>query len=198
MTIWRDNCIHTAVTCLQRRRRGSELHSIAWWPTVIVLAVATFTDLRSRRIPNWLVLPFMVAGVAVSFAPPSWHGIGFAQSLEGLGLGILLIWHSRLDGRDGDGRCEAVRCDWRMGRVRGSYSWRWWSPALSEDSWPSAWAAMGGFLGELFTGTEQSAFWLEEGGMQADPELNAFQPAGAQDAVRSGYRDRYPISFFAR
>ena len=35
------------------------MHSFAWWPTVIVLAVATFTDLRSRRIPNWLVLPFL-------------------------------------------------------------------------------------------------------------------------------------------
>ncbi len=38
------------------------MHSIAWWPTLIVLAVATFTDLRSRRIPNWLVLPFMAGG----------------------------------------------------------------------------------------------------------------------------------------
>ena len=39
------------------------MHSIAWWPTLIVLAIATFTDLRSRRIPNWLVLPFLVAGI---------------------------------------------------------------------------------------------------------------------------------------
>ena len=44
------------------------MHSIAWWPTLIVLAVATFTDLRSRRIPNWLVLPFMLAGIGVSLA----------------------------------------------------------------------------------------------------------------------------------
>jgi len=31
------------------------MNSFAWWPTLIVLAVATFTDLRQRRIPNWLV-----------------------------------------------------------------------------------------------------------------------------------------------
>ncbi len=68
------------------------MHSIAWWPTVIVLAVATFTDLRSRRIPNWLVSAFHGwPGLVVSFAPPSWHGIGIVQSLEGLGLGILLF-----------------------------------------------------------------------------------------------------------
>ena len=61
------------------------MHSIAWWPTLIVLAVATFTDLRSRRIPNWLVLPFLVAGMAVSGWLHGWHGIG--QSLAGLGWG---------------------------------------------------------------------------------------------------------------
>ena len=37
------------------------MHSFAWWPTVVVLGVATFTDLRSRRIPNWLVFPFLDA-----------------------------------------------------------------------------------------------------------------------------------------
>ena len=42
------------------------MHSIAWWPTLIVLVVATFIDLLSRRIPNWLVFPFMIAGMAVS------------------------------------------------------------------------------------------------------------------------------------
>ena len=42
------------------------MHSFAWWPTVIVLAVATFTDLRNRRIPNWLVVPFLVAGIGTS------------------------------------------------------------------------------------------------------------------------------------
>ena len=41
------------------------MNSYAWWPTLIVLIVATFTDLRSRRIPNWLVLPFMAAGLVV-------------------------------------------------------------------------------------------------------------------------------------
>ena len=61
------------------------MHSIAWWPTLIVLAVATFTDLRSRRIPNWLVLPFLVAGIVVSGWLHGWHGIG--QSFAGLGFG---------------------------------------------------------------------------------------------------------------
>jgi prepilin peptidase CpaA len=64
------------------------MHSIAWWPTLIVLAVATFTDLRSRRIPNWLVLPFMLAGLVASAWIGGWHGLG--HSFAGLGLGILI------------------------------------------------------------------------------------------------------------
>ena len=84
-------------------------HWIAWWPTLIVLAVATVTDLRSRRIPNWLVLPFLAAGILVSpwrldwsgighghwaradwagVRPGVWHGLG--QSFAGLGVGLLI------------------------------------------------------------------------------------------------------------
>jgi prepilin peptidase CpaA len=64
------------------------MHSFAWWPTLIVVAVATVTDLRSRRIPNWLVLPFLPVGVAVSGWLHGWHGV--EQSLAGAGLGILI------------------------------------------------------------------------------------------------------------
>ena len=64
------------------------IHSFAWWPTLIVLSVATFTDLRSRRVPNWLVLPFLPLGIAVSGWLHGWHGVG--QSLEGAGLAALI------------------------------------------------------------------------------------------------------------
>jgi hypothetical protein len=41
------------------RKEAGMLHgvmdSIAWWSTLVVLALATFTDLHTRRIPNWLV-----------------------------------------------------------------------------------------------------------------------------------------------
>jgi prepilin peptidase CpaA len=65
------------------------MHSFAWWPTVIVVAVATITDLRSRRIPNWLVLPFLPLGIVVSGWLHGWHGV--EQSLEGAGLGVLIF-----------------------------------------------------------------------------------------------------------
>jgi prepilin peptidase CpaA len=91
------------------------MHWFAWWPTLIVLVVATFTDLRNRRIPNWLVLPFLLAGIVVSPLRPDWggnwggsglrfgwHGLG--QSFTGLGLGLLifgfLFWLGGMGGGD--------------------------------------------------------------------------------------------------
>lgn len=77
------------------------MHSFAWWPTVVVVVAATVTDLRSRRIPNWLVLPFLAAGIAVSCWLGGWHGIG--QSLMGFGLGLALFGAMFLMGGMGAG-----------------------------------------------------------------------------------------------
>ena len=57
------------------------MRSFAWWPTLIVISLATFTDMRSRRIPNWLVFPFMLAGMAVSPWRQNWPGIGRPSSM---------------------------------------------------------------------------------------------------------------------
>ena len=65
------------------------MHSIAWWPTFIVLVVATISDIRSRRIPNWLVFPFLMMGIIVSTATHCWSGLG--HSLLGVLLAALLL-----------------------------------------------------------------------------------------------------------
>ncbi len=64
------------------------MQTVAWWPTLIVLLVATVVDIRSRRIPNWLSLPFLIIGVAGSAirgGPPA-----FWQSVAGVGVAIAL------------------------------------------------------------------------------------------------------------
>ena len=43
------------------------MSSIAWWPTLFVLAVSAGIDLATRRVPNWLTIPFLVAGLALAF-----------------------------------------------------------------------------------------------------------------------------------
>jgi prepilin peptidase CpaA len=59
------------------------MHSIAWWPTLLTVTVAAVTDLRTRRVPNWLVFPFLLMGIAVSVKTRGWAG------LESSILGIL-------------------------------------------------------------------------------------------------------------
>jgi prepilin peptidase CpaA len=65
------------------------MESIAWWPTVILVVIATVSDIRSRKIPNWLVVPFLSAGLVVSTVTRGWHGLG--QSLLGILLAAALM-----------------------------------------------------------------------------------------------------------
>jgi len=116
---------------------------------LIVLAVATFTDLRNRRIPNWLVLPFLVAGIAVSAYLHGWHGLG--QSFGGLGLGLLLYGFLFWMGGMGAG-------DVKLAAAIGA----WIGPsqlfialivtAMAGGIMVLGWALFGGFLKDLFKG----------------------------------------------
>ncbi|HEX6705500.1 MAG TPA: A24 family peptidase [Albitalea sp.] len=63
------------------------------------LLAAVVTDLRSRRIPNWLVGGGMLCGLAVQAAAPSgmglfhfwWGGLGIGTALLGLLAGLALF-----------------------------------------------------------------------------------------------------------
>lgn len=65
------------------------MHSIAWWPTLFASTVATVWDVRSRRIPNWLVFPFLIAGIAVSTITKGWSGLTY--SVFGILTAALLL-----------------------------------------------------------------------------------------------------------
>src|SRR6202007_1098645 len=144
------------------------MHSIAWWPTVIVLVIATFTDLRSRRIPNWLVFPFMIAGLAVSALFKGWSGIG--HSLTGLILGGLLFGILCWMGGMGMG-------DVKLCAAIGA----WIGPAqlltalvltgIAGGVIAFCWALAGGFLGDLFKSTGDLVFGMRKRGLRPHPEL---------------------------
>jgi len=63
--------------------------SNAWWPNVIVLLVASGIDLRTRRIPNWLSVPFLVSGFIVQATAGGWPRL--RESLAGFGLALVLF-----------------------------------------------------------------------------------------------------------
>ena len=159
------------------------MHSFAWWPTVIVLSVATFTDLRSRRIPNWLVFPFL-AGGDCGFELAPWLARRRAEP-GGRRVGDFDLRISFLDGRDGRRRREAVRRD-RSVDWPGPVVYR---AGVDRPGGGSDGAHLGGlrggFLKELFQHTGDLAFQCE-GARGGGSE----QPAAAQDAVCACHRDR--------
>jgi len=171
------------------------IHSIAWWPTVAVLGVATFTDLRSRRIPNWLVLPFMAAGIGVSAWQHGWQGL--AHSLEGLALGAVLF--GILFAMGGMGMGDVKLC-----AAIGA----WIGPAqlmlalvitgLAGGVMALGWALVGGFVGELFKGSSDLLLGSRERGTLAHPELKLSNPHTRKMPYAPAIAIGTLISFFAQ
>jgi len=170
------------------------MQSIAWWPTVAVLAMATFTDVRSRRIPNWLVLPFLAAGIAVSTWQHGWHGLG--QSLGGFAMGAALFGLLFCLGGMGMGDvklCAAVGA--------------WIGPSqlvialvitgLAGGVMALCWAAACGFLGSLFTGSADLLFGVKDRGLRPHPELVLSNPRARKMPYAPAIAIGTLISFFA-
>ena len=179
------------------------MSSFAWWPTLIVLAVATFTDLRKRRIPNWLVLPFLLAGIVVSPWRPDWHGNshsfgwhGLGQSFAGLGLSLLiygfLFWMGGMGAGDVK-LCAAIGA--------------WIGPnqllialviaGMAGGFMVLCWAAYSGFLKDLFTGAGDVVFGWRKRGQLRDPELVLSNPLKRKMPYAPAIAIGTLISFFA-
>jgi prepilin peptidase CpaA len=171
------------------------IHAVAWWPTVAVLAVATWTDLRTRRIPNWLVLPFMAAGIGVQTWMHGWHGL--AQSLEGLGLGALLFGVLAAMGGMGMGDvklCAAIGAWIGPGQLILAVV----ITGLAGGVMALAWAVAGGFVGELFKGSGDLLLGWKERGTLAHPELKLANPRARKMPYAPAIAIGTLISFFAR
>jgi len=170
------------------------MHSIAWWPTLIVLAVATFTDLRSRRIPNWLVLPFLVAGFVVSGWLHGGHGI--VQSLAGMGVGAFLFGILSLMGGMGMG-------DVKLCAAIGA----WIGPSqmllalvmtgIAGGIIALGWAIAGGFVGEMFSGTGDLMFGWKKRGFRPHPEMVLHNPAARKIPYAPAIAIGTLVSFFS-
>jgi prepilin peptidase CpaA len=171
------------------------MHSFAWWPTLAVLGVATITDLRSRRIPNWLVLPFLLAGIVISCWLQGWHGLG--QSLGGASLGFVifgvLFWMGGMGAGDVK-LCAGIGA--------------WVGPqqlilalvitGMAGGVMVFCWAIFGGFLKDLFTGASDLAFgWKDRGGVR-DSDMVIANPLKRKMPYAPAIAIGTLISFFAR
>jgi len=87
---------------------------------VLLAAIAGITDLRSRRIPNWLTVSGLVVGLAVRAWFQGWAGV--KTSLLGVVLGLGLLLPFVLLRSLGAG-------DWKLAGALGAFA----GPALLTD-----------------------------------------------------------------
>jgi prepilin peptidase CpaA len=80
---------------------------------VLLAVIAGYTDLRSRRIPNWLTVPGLLIGMAGSTALNGWGGL--KSSLLGAGLGLVLLLPFVLLRSLGAG-------DWKLAGALGAFT----------------------------------------------------------------------------
>jgi len=159
----------------------------------VVLAVAVFTDLRSGRIPNWLVLPFLVGGIVVSGWRGGWPGIG--HSFEGIGLGTLLFGIFYVLGGMGMG-------DVKLCAAIGA----WIGPlqlltalvltGLAGGVMAIAWAVKGKFVGELFKGSGDLIFGRR--GKNPEAKLTLSNPLARKMPYAPAIAIGTLMSFFSR
>lgn len=171
------------------------MHSIAWWPTLIVVGVATLTDLRSRRIPNWLVFPFLLVGLVVSIVLHGGHGL--LQSFEGLLVGAALFGVLAWLGGMGMG-------DVKLCAAIGA----WIGPqqmltalvltGIAGGVMALGWAIAGGFVKELFEGTGALVAGLGRSGLRPQTEFQLANPKARKMPYAPAIALGTLVSFFSR
>ena len=169
------------------------MHSIAWWPTLIVLMVATFTDLRSHRIPNWLVFPFLLAGIAVSFLP---HGIGIHRSLLGILLAVSVLgifWWLGGMGMGDMKLCTAIGAWVGPGQLGTALV----MTGITGGLMALCWAVAGGFLKDSLAGAGELMFGLTKRGIRPHPELVLDNPRTRKMPYAPAIAIGTLLSFFA-
>ena len=87
---------------------------------VVLAVIAGWTDLRSRRIPNWLTVSGLLIGIAGSTALSGWGGL--KSSLLGAALGLALLLPFVLLRSLGAG-------DWKLAGALGAFT----GPAVLVD-----------------------------------------------------------------
>ena len=171
------------------------MHSFAWWPMLILLILVSITDLRSRRIPNWLVFPFLGAGLIVSAWLHGREGIG--QSLTGVALAVAICgvfyWLGGLGAGD-------VKLCAAIGAWIGPHQLfiAQIATGVVGGIWVLAWAVYAGFAADLFESTGNLVFgWLKQGSIQ-NSEITLDNPLRRKMPYAPAIAIGTLLSFFAR
>ena len=169
------------------------MHSIAWWPTIAATTISTITDLYSRRIPNWLIVPFLAIGFILAVAG-GWSGI--ASSLAGLMVGAVPMTLLYVLGGMGMG-------DVKLCAAIGA----WVGPrqmvfvlvfmGLAGGLMAFCWAIYRGFLKEMLGGSGDLVMGMATRGLRPHKTLHLKNPAARKLPYAPAIAIGTVLSFFA-
>ena len=171
------------------------MQSISWWPILVVMTVATVTDLRSRRIPNWLVFPFLLTGVVVSTVVEGQSG--FANSMLGILFATVLMGLLRALGAMGMGDvklCAALGA-W-IGPHQMGFALAFMG--LAGGVMALGWAICGGFFKESADGVGDLIVGFGNRGLRPHPTLVLTNPRARRMPYAPAIAIGAILSFFAR
>jgi len=63
---------------------------LLWMLAIAFVAVAGWWDWKTRRVPNWLTVPALIAGLVIHTVLTGWAGAKSGLEGAGVGLGLLL------------------------------------------------------------------------------------------------------------
>jgi prepilin peptidase CpaA len=150
------------------------MHSVAWWPVLVALAVATVSDIRSRRIPNWVVAPLIVGGILASAILHGPRGLG--ESILGVVLAAFVMGTLyRLGGMGmGDVKLFAAIGAWIW---PGQLMLALVMTAMAGGVMAVIWALCRGHFKDSFHGAGELLFGAWKQGFRPHPSLALTNPA---------------------
>lgn len=83
-----------------------------WSLAVASGMIASFTDLRTMRIPNWLTLPLLAAGLAYGGTKAGWSGLGNAALGCAIAGVIFVVAYALAGGGAGDAKLMMALGAW--------------------------------------------------------------------------------------
>jgi prepilin peptidase CpaA len=170
------------------------MHSIAWAPILISLAIATVSDIRSRRIPNWVVAPLLSAGITASAILYGWRGLG--ESLSGVALAAFVTGIQYRVGGMGMG-------DVKLFAAIGAWIWpgqlvlAMVVAAMAGGVMALMLAVCGGFLGDSMRGAGELLTGAWKRGWRPHPSLTLSNPAARSMPYVPAIAFGTIVSFFA-
>jgi prepilin peptidase CpaA len=150
------------------------MHAISWWPVFLAVIVATISDIRSRKIPNWLVVPLLLSGTVVSTAVEGWHGL--EQSALGILLAAVAVGVFYCLGGMGMGDvklCAAIGAWIGPGQLGLALVMTGFAGGVMA----LAWAVCGGFLRESLDGAGDLIFGIRKRGFRSHDTLVLTNPS---------------------